>query len=248
MPSARLFSPSDPRQDRLKAERERLETLNRDSDHVLVEPVDRLPGSEPERYRATFLCRGIVGVDSARRPVYGDKHVVLIHCDESFPADVPLLRWETPIWHPNVQHLEPKGVCVNKQEWLGGMGLVDLCRQMFEMVQYKNYHADLTPPWPLDREVADWVRDYAQKNRVVDKKLRIYVDDQPFTRPGPGARGAQAAQPATAPKVKFLAASTSAPTPAPAPARASVRLVSVPPASPSTTAAPRRVTIVEKKG
>jgi ubiquitin-protein ligase len=181
--TAAASSPWDPRQARLKTERECLEKLNRESDHVRVEPVNPLPGSEPEHYRVTFLCKGIVAIDSSRQPVYGDKHVVEIYCDESFPSDVPRLRWVTPIWHPNIQHLEPKGVCVNKQEWLGGMRLEDLCRQMFEMVQYKNYHALPSKPWPLDKDVAQWVLQYAEPNGIVDKRRSISVDDKPFVRP-----------------------------------------------------------------
>lgn len=174
----------DPRQARLKKERLALEQLNAESDHVRVTPVDLVEGSEPERYRVAFSCRGISGIDASRDPIYSDYHEVLIVCDDFFPSDVPKLRWETPIWHPNIQHLEPKGVCVNKPEWLGGMGLVDLVRQMFEMVQYKNYHADAdTRPFPFDLDVAKWVREYAEPSGIVDKSRNIFVDDRPFTRP-----------------------------------------------------------------
>jgi ubiquitin-protein ligase len=173
----------DPRQARLKKERRALEKLNAESDYVRVEPQNVLEGSEPEEYKVTFRCRGITGVDASRRPVYGDEHVVHIRCDDEFPSDVPQLQWKTSIWHPNIQHDGAKGVCVNKAEWLGGMGLDDLVRLMFEMVQYKNYHAEMTPPYPLDQEAATWVRDYAEPAGVVDKKRNISVDDKPFTRP-----------------------------------------------------------------
>jgi ubiquitin-protein ligase len=173
----------DPRQTRLKRERLRLQTLAKESDYVRVEEINVLNGSEPEHYRITFICKGITGIDSSKRPIYGDQHQVEILCDDDFPSDVPRLRWVTPIWHPNIQHLEPKGVCVNKPEWLGGMGLDDLCRLMFEMVQYKNYHAEYTQPYPLDQEVARWVSEYAQPNGIVDKRRKISVDNKPFTRP-----------------------------------------------------------------
>jgi ubiquitin-protein ligase len=176
--------PFDPRQARLKKERLALEKLNAESDHVHVTPIDRAEGSEPERYRVVFSCRGIASVDAAQNPVYSDHHEVLIICDEFFPSDVPKMRWETDIWHPNIQHIEPKGVCVNKAEWLGGMGLDDLTRLMFEMVQYKNYHADAeTQPYPLDLDVAKWVRERAEPAGIVDKRRGIFVDDRPFTRP-----------------------------------------------------------------
>ena len=175
--------PYDPRQARLGTERQRLEKLNEESDYVRVKPIEVLEGSEPEHYQVTFLCQGIVGIDSSQKPIYGERHEVEISCDEDFPADVPRLRWMTPIWHPNIQHEEPKGVCVNKSEWLGGMGLDDLCRQMFEMVQYKNYHAEYTQPYPLDSAVAKWVLEYAEPQGIVNKEQGIFVDDKPFTRP-----------------------------------------------------------------
>jgi ubiquitin-protein ligase len=177
--------PSDPRQARLAKERERLMTIHDESENVRVDVIDQHPGSEPERYRVTFLCKGIVNISpETQEPVYGTKHQVELYCHEDFPSEVPLLRWVTPIWHPNIQHKEPKGVCVNKPAWLAGIGLDDLCRQMFEMVQYKNYHADESrPPYPLDHEVAKWVREVAEPRGIVDKDRGIFVDNRPFVKP-----------------------------------------------------------------
>jgi ubiquitin-protein ligase len=200
-------APFDPRQQRLRTERLRLEALNRESDYVRAEPIDVAPGSEPEAYRFTFRCRGVTGIDGAQNPIYGDLHQVELLCDEAFPADVPRLRWVTPIWHPNVQHAEPKGVCVNKAQWLGGMGLDDLCRQLFEMVQYKNYHAEQTFPYPLDQEAARWVREVAEPRGLINKGARKFVDDRPFTRPTVPGRVALVADaaPAPAPRVTVVA-------------------------------------------
>ncbi|HZI18326.1 MAG TPA: ubiquitin-conjugating enzyme E2 [Pyrinomonadaceae bacterium] len=175
-------APFDPREERLRKERLLLEKLNDESDYVRVEFLDVLDGSEPDHYRVTFICKGISGIDANRRPIYSNLHRVDIKCGDDFPSAVPGLRWLTDIWHPNIHHAG-KGVCVNKGEWLAGMGLDDLCRMMFEMVQYKNYHAESTPPYPLDGEVARWVLDYAEPNNIVNKHRRISVDNKPFTRP-----------------------------------------------------------------
>lgn len=175
----------NPRQERLQEEWIRLQELNRESDHVHVEPVNVLPGAPPEQYHVTLRCRGIIGIDGNQSPVYGDQHLVEIKCDDSFPADVPLVRWLSPIWHPNVQHEGARCACLNKTEWLGGMMIYDVCRQLFEMTQYKNYHAELTPPFPYDRKVAEWVRDVAEPRGVVHKARKIYTDDRPFVRPMP---------------------------------------------------------------
>lgn len=249
-----MSTPRDPRQARLRTERERLEKLNRESECVRVKPFDVLPGSEPEHYRVTFLCKGIVGIDSSREPIYGHEHVVEVHCNESFPSDVPHLRWVTPIWHPNIQHLEPKGVCVNKSEWLGGMGLDDLCRQMFEMVQYKNYHAQPTKPYPLDVDVAKWVLEHAEPRGIVNKQRNIFVDDRPFVKPTVVALGPAPAPPPqqsrpTGPIVKILKAQPQ-PQPQlhPQPRPGGVRILPAGSPGPRSSApsSPRGVKIVKK--
>src|SRR5215472_10637549 len=171
------------RQMRLEEERKRLEAINSDSAYVQVEPIDLVPGRAAERYKVRFHCRGIARIDALRRPVYATEHQVQIYCHQDFPADVPWLQWETPIWHPNIEHGGQKRVCVNKAEWLGGMSLADLCHQMFEMVQYKNYHAELTHPYPLDPEAAAWVREYAEPQGIVDKSRGIFIDNLPFYKP-----------------------------------------------------------------
>lgn len=170
----------NPRLDRLRDEQKRLLELQSDSDFVNVDTVGDLPGRPPERYKVTFRCRGIVGIEPSQNPIYADRHEVEIYCDEEFPSNVPRLKWLSPIWHPNIQHQEPKNVCVNKSEWMGSTGLDDLCQQMFEMVQYKNYHAQNVPPYPLDPDAAKWVRDYAEPQGIVDKRRGIFVDDKPF--------------------------------------------------------------------
>jgi ubiquitin-protein ligase len=180
------MSAKNKRQLRLAQEWQRLQAVNRDSDYVRVQPIDVLPNRQPEKYKVTFQCRGITGIDASNKPIYGAQHEVQIYCHADFPTDVPWLQWQTPIWHPNIEHSGEKRVCVNKAEWLGGMALADLCQQMFEMVQYKNYHAELSPPYPLDSGAATWVRDYAEREGIVDKKRGIFVDNLPFYRPGSG--------------------------------------------------------------
>jgi hypothetical protein len=171
----------DPRFDRLESENHLIMALNKDSDRVRVEPLEVLPGWVPERYKVTFHCRGIARIDEeSQRPEYSDWHEVEINCDEQFPSDVPRLRWLTPVWHPNIEHEGDKRVCVNKSEWLGGMGLDELCKQMFEMVQYKNYHAEFTPPYPFDPKAAKWVREFAEPEGIVNKDRGIFVDNVPF--------------------------------------------------------------------
>src|SRR5437870_5608137 len=94
----------DPRRARLEREWDKLRQLTESSDHVRVEPLGVRPGFPPESYRITFLCRGIIGIDGSQNPIYADEHRVLLTITQDFPSDPPALRWETPIWHPNIHH------------------------------------------------------------------------------------------------------------------------------------------------
>ena len=59
----------DSRIDRLETEMRLLARVNTESEYVKTEPLDAVPGTPPERYRVTFLCRGIVGIDEFQAPV-----------------------------------------------------------------------------------------------------------------------------------------------------------------------------------
>jgi ubiquitin-protein ligase len=236
----------DPRADRLKTERLRLEQMNQESDWVRAKPVNVLPGSEPEQYEITLRCRGISGIDASKNPIYLDVHKVLIICDEIWPSSVPRLKWLTPIWHPNIQHAGDKAVCVNRAEWLGGMYLVDLCRMLFEMAQYRNYHAEFSRPYPLDQQAAKWVLTHAEPEGIVDKKRGVSTDNKHFERPTQSTKiklvGNQTQKPATsANKVQVASSSTSTTT------STTTSRVQIAPASQPKPEPARRISIVGKK-
>src|SRR4051812_15627583 len=109
------------RRDRLTYEWSRLSALNEDSDYVKVKPLEVLPNRPPEKYQVSFRCKGITGIDAKKMPIFGTEHLVDIYCHAGFPADVPWLKWLTPVWHPNIEHAGQRRVCVNRSEWLGGM-------------------------------------------------------------------------------------------------------------------------------
>ena len=178
-----MSAETDARQKRLRKEQGLLEKVNRESDHVKIAAVTPVGGA-PERYIVTFLCKGIADIDGVKEAIYANRHEVEIYCDADFPAEVPRLKWITPIWHPNIRHKEPKDVCVNRHEWLSGMYLDHLCWQMFDMVQYKNYHAEPTEPFPLDHDAAQWVLHFAEPRGIVNRRRGISVDNKPFLRSG----------------------------------------------------------------
>lgn len=214
---------ADPRLNRLRLEWAGLQELNRDSDTVKAEVVKEAGGA-PEVYRFTFRCRSIAGVDGAQNPRFADVHTCLATITQQFPAKPPQLRWESDIWHPNIHHTG-RNVCINEIEWLASHTLVDLCRMLFEMVQYRNYHAKLEPPFPLDRDVAKWVLEVGEPRGYMDLKRRKGTDDQPFTRPTGAAAAGEPAAPQPRPSgIRLLSAPPAAPAPPP-PAGGTIRII-----------------------
>jgi ubiquitin-protein ligase len=195
-------APYEPRLDRLKSEWEDLRQLNMESDTVKVEPVGRVD-PVPLQYVVHFFCQGIVGIEPSGRPKFAGEHRCRMTITQRFPTNPPDLLWETDIWHPNIGHVNHL-VCIQEIEWLAAHRIRDLCRMLFEMVQYKNYHALNVPPYPRDGEVAKWVREVGEPNNYVNKGRRIFADDKPFTRPLRHGNRAAAVTPADAPRVPQL--------------------------------------------
>lgn len=149
-----------PRMRRLKADYELMKELTARSDLISFEAQSSRPGLPPERYIVTYLCRGIVGVDRYGKPRYGEKHQVEIYLHSQYPQRWPGMKWLTPIWHPNINHLNGT-VCVDAAWWTASRSLDRLILMIGEMVQYKNFHDDPTkPPFPWDPEAARWCQGY----------------------------------------------------------------------------------------
>ena len=153
-----------PRLRRLRGDHERMSELAARSDLIRFEARPERPGWPPERYLVSFACKGIVGVDRQGRPRYGKNHQVEIYLHNQYPQRWPGLKWLTPIWHPNIHHLNGT-VCIDAAWWTAGRSLDRLVVMLGEMVQYKNFHDDPTaPPFPWDPEAARWCRDYRLKH------------------------------------------------------------------------------------
>jgi ubiquitin-protein ligase len=153
---------------RLAIEYTKLMNLAARSDFIEVHPVEAQPGWPPEKYIITYRCRGIASVDTHGLPQAAEFHQVSMYMGSDYPLKEPYLRWLTPIWHPNIEHLEPHHVCTNNvQNWFAAKPLAELVLAMGEMVQYKHYHAKWVSPFPLDRVAADWVLQVAEPKGIV---------------------------------------------------------------------------------
>jgi ubiquitin-protein ligase len=122
------------------------------------------PNLPPERYIVTFTCKSIATVDRQGNPQYSDRHQVEIYLHNQYPQRWPGMKWLTPIWHPNINHLNGS-VCIDAAWWTASRSLDRLVIMLGEMLQYKNYHDDPTkPPFPWDPEAARWSREYRKKH------------------------------------------------------------------------------------
>lgn len=193
-----------PRMRRLHADFERMQELASRSDVISFEAKAVRSGMPPETYVVTFAAKSIVGLNKNGTPRFGNRHQVEIYLHNQYPQRWPGLKWLTPIWHPNINHLNGS-VCIDAAWWTAARSLDRLVLMLGEMVQYKNFHDDPTkPPFPWDAEAARWCRDYRQKNPgafPVDKqellrpeRVKIHKDKQAPER---------AAAKGSAPKIKL---------------------------------------------
>ncbi|MGD0806403.1 MAG: EsaB/YukD family protein [Anaerolineales bacterium] len=168
-----------PRVRRLIADYELMRELAAQSSLINFETVDSRGSLAPERYIVTYKCKGIAAIDKLGRPKYSSHHQVEIYLHNQYPQRWPGLKWLTPIWHPNIHHLN-KTVCIDAAWWTASRSLDRLVIMLGEMVQYKNFHDDPTkPPFPWDPDAARWSRAYR-----ADHPHAFPVDDRELLRPG----------------------------------------------------------------
>lgn len=149
-----------PRVRRLRADYELMKELAARSDLISFEAKSARANLPLERYIVTFKCKGIVEVDRQGNPKFGECHKVEIYLHNQYPQRWPGMKWLTPIWHPNINHLNGS-VCIDAAWWTASRSLDRLVVMLGEMLQYKNFHDDPTkPPFPWDPEAARWCQEY----------------------------------------------------------------------------------------
>ncbi len=153
-----------PRMRRLKGDFDLMNELVSRSDLISFRSVTSAPNVPPERYIVTFLCKSISDVDRAGNPKFSNHHQVEIYLHNQYPQRWPGMKWLTPIWHPNINHLNGS-VCIDAAWWTASRSLDRLVIMLGEMLQWKNFHDDPTkPPFPWDVEAARWSREYRKKH------------------------------------------------------------------------------------
>lgn len=166
---------------RLAIEYTRLINLAARSSFIQVQPVEVQRGWPPEKYIITYTCRGIASIDENKAPRISEFHQVSMYMGSDYPLKEPYLKWLTPIWHPNIEHLEPHHVCTNNvQNWFAAKPLAELVLAMGEMIQYKQYHAKWVSPFPLDHAAANWVLEVAEPQGIIGPNKPL--DDRPLLK------------------------------------------------------------------
>jgi ubiquitin-protein ligase len=149
-----------PRLRRLQRDYELMQELASRTDMISFAAQSARPALPPERYLVTFECKSIANVDREGNPIFATRHQVEIYLHNQYPQRWPGMRWLTPIWHPNINHLNGS-VCIDAAWWTASRSLDRLVIMLGEMLQYKNFHDDPTkPPFPWDPEAARWCRAY----------------------------------------------------------------------------------------
>jgi len=145
-------------------ERERIRTLVADHQDMLElvawNPHIKFEANTnhaPTLYKITFNYSGFQALsEDGYTPLITTDHHLEITLGAEYPRQAPIVRWLTPIFHPNIRP-EDGAVCLGvlMDRYLPGLGLARLVTMLAEMVQWRNF--DMMSP--LNRRAADWAKD-----------------------------------------------------------------------------------------
>jgi ubiquitin-protein ligase len=135
----------DIRETRLRNDYEQVRDLVNRSEFVNILHTD---GDPPEKYLIRFTCNGVEKIKPNGDPVLRDEHEVSVYLHAEYPMKQPQLKWQTPIFHPNI-HVTG-AVCIGA--WWPAKTLDELLLTLAEMVQYKNFD----PKDPMNSKAAAW--------------------------------------------------------------------------------------------
>jgi ubiquitin-protein ligase len=112
----------------------------------------------PTYYEFTLRYTGVTLGDHG--PELTDEHRVEILLPADYPMVAPVVRWLTPIFHPNIvpNHVPDSSargtVCLGvlAERYIPGLGLAYIVRMLIDIVCYRNYSLH-----GYNREAAEWV-------------------------------------------------------------------------------------------
>jgi len=167
--------------------KDHLSMFELDSEIIEWEVVEtRSPMKIPCVYHIHFLFKSITSIRADKTPEFGFKHTARVTFPPRYPIEAPELYMQTDVWHPNVKSDgKYKGrICGNTKGFGLGFDLYLLIIRIGEILQYKQYHAENTPPFPEDIHAARWVMEYAEPNMIVNKYKDLVIDNTPLIKGG----------------------------------------------------------------
>jgi ubiquitin-protein ligase len=108
-------------------------------------------GNPVQHYQVEFLGRSLAR--ERGKVTIRERHEVEIKLGSSYPRTMPEIRWQTPIYHPNISEIGM--VCLGGYgtHWVPSLNLDELCGMLWDMARYHNY--DIRSPY--NRDAALWV-------------------------------------------------------------------------------------------
>lgn len=175
---------------RLLHEWQKIESRFANDPEIEVYPDKENSFGLPVKYWVKYHILTICGVKNIQRlgepgisnpPVFDNYFTLEVTLPENFPDvdGAPVYKFDTlspdgldrnTPWHPNIRFFGPlKGlVCLNRTDTFGDVA--DGIDRIREYLKYHRYHAELTPPFPEDMKVAEWIRNQAEPNGWLDFK------------------------------------------------------------------------------
>lgn len=150
------------RKERLIADQRAMELLKSTSTILDIRSV----GSPPDRYTLLFRGRGL-SRDVASGEVRAiENHECDIRLPWTYPQRAPELRWQTPLFHPNISfggfiRLEDIGIT-----WSDTMGLEILCERLWDVARL----AYVNLPEATNYAAEQWLQTQHQWKLPVDRR------------------------------------------------------------------------------
>jgi ubiquitin-protein ligase len=166
----------DPRQARLRADHDKLLTLQSTSPFVEILEVR---GTPPEEYVLLLKCKGIFRVFPNGSPEYSETHRLKVSLHPSYPRRIPELQLLSPIWHPNIN--TQGGICLGhegERGYVPSMTLADLVVQIIQIIRYENY----SQQYYINLAAFNWAKKHTSlfpldTSPIWDESLEIHILD-----------------------------------------------------------------------
>jgi len=150
-----------PRIRRLRSDLAAMERLQAESSVLRFRPQGKPP---VQHYLIEFRGESLA---RERGKVFLQKrHEVEIKLGASYPRTMPEIRWQTPIYHPNISEIGM--VCLGGYgtHWVPSLNLDELCGMLWDMARFHNY--DIRSPY--NREAALWVANQTNYRFPIDSR------------------------------------------------------------------------------